>query len=39
MERIAIGAELSQLVYRENNQKGKIAQDQSLLWQIQFNLN
>lgn len=26
MERIIIGVELSELVYRENNQKGKIAQ-------------
>lgn len=39
MERIIVGTELSQLVYRENNRKRKIAQDQSPLWQIQFNLN
>lgn len=39
MEQIIIGAELGQLVYRENNSMGKRAQDQPPLWQIQFNLN
>lgn len=34
MGRIIIGAQLSQLFNRENNQKGKKAQDQSPLWQI-----